>query len=78
MTRTAFRTSLEEIFGVPAGSLRDSDSRETIEAWSSLADVKILASITSELGIEPDAELMEAETTGELMTLLDSRGAFQS
>jgi hypothetical protein len=76
MTRSGFRAALEEILGVPPGSLRDSDSRETIEAWSSLADVKILASITSELGIEPDAEVMDAETAGELLEILESQGAF--
>jgi acyl carrier protein len=78
MTRTGFRSSLEEILGVPAGSLRDSDSRETIEAWSSIADVQILTSITSEFGIEPDAELMEAETAGDLLEILDNRGAFSA
>lgn len=76
MTRSGFRASLEEILGVPSGSLRDSDSRETIEAWSSLADVKILASMTSELGIEPGAEVMEAETVGELLEILQNQDAF--
>jgi acyl carrier protein len=76
MTRAAFKGSLEEILGLRAGSLRDTDSRETIESWSSIADVQILTSITSEFGIEPDAELMEAETAGDLMEILESRGAF--
>ncbi len=76
MTRSGFRTSLEEILGVDAGTLGDSDSRETIESWSSVADVQILSGIESEFGIEPDAELMEAETVGELLGVLESRGAF--
>jgi acyl carrier protein len=76
MTRAAFKGSLEEILGLRAGSLRDTDSRETIESWSSIADVQILTSITSEFGIEPDAELMEAETAGDLMEILENRGAF--
>ena len=55
MTTAAFKTSLEEIPGMPAGSLRDTDSRDSIEAWTSIADVQILTGITSEFGIEPDA-----------------------
>ena len=76
MTRSGYKTWLAEILGVPSASLRDSDSRETIEAWSSLADVQILTGITSEFGIEPDAELIEAETIGNLLDILESRGAF--
>jgi acyl carrier protein len=41
-----------------------------------VADVQILSGIESEFGIEPDAELMEAETVGELLGVLESRGAF--
>ena len=48
MTRSGYKTWLAEILGVPSASLRDSDSRETIEAWSSLADVQILTGITSD------------------------------
>jgi acyl carrier protein len=78
MTRSGFRAALEEILSVPAGSLLDSDSRDTLAEWSSLADVKILATITSEFGIEPDAEMMEAETAGDLIAILEDRGAFSS
>jgi acyl carrier protein len=78
MTRSGFKTSLEEILGVPAGALRDSDSRDTIATWSSVADVQILTSITSEFGLEPDAELLEAETVGDLLGILDSRGIFSA
>jgi acyl carrier protein len=77
MTRSAFQDCIEEILGLPTGTLRDSDSRETIPSWSSLADVQILTSITGEFGIEPDAELMEAETVGDLMEVLEGRGAFR-
>jgi acyl carrier protein len=78
MTRTGFRTCLEEILGVPEGSLRDSDSRETIELWSSVADVQILTTIAGEFGIEPDAELMEAQTAGDLLDIIERRGAFSA
>jgi acyl carrier protein len=78
MTRSGFKTSLEEILGVPAGALQDSDSRDTIATWSSVADVQILTSITSEFGLEPDAELLEAETVGDLLGILESRGIFSA
>lgn len=78
MTRSGFKTSLEEILGVPAGALGDSDSRDTIAAWSSIADVQILTSITSEFGIEPDAELLEAETVGDLLDILEGKGVFSA
>lgn len=77
MTKSGFKTSLEEIFGVRTGTLQDSDSRETIGAWSSVADVQILTNIESEFGIEPDAELIEAETVGDLLGILEDRNAFR-
>jgi acyl carrier protein len=78
MTRSAFKTTLEEILATPRGSLKDSDSRETVATWSSIADVQILTSISSEFGLEPDAQLLEAETVGDLLEILDSRDVFSS
>jgi hypothetical protein len=77
MTRLDFQMAVEEILGLPSGALKDSDSRKTIESWSSLADVQIVAFVSSEGGIEPDAELMEAETFGELVRVLDAKNAFR-
>jgi acyl carrier protein len=74
MTRTAFKALLEELFRVPQGSLKESDSRETLENWSSLVDVEILTIISAELGV--DAELLEYETVGELLDLLAEQQAF--
>jgi acyl carrier protein len=75
MTRAAFRSVLEEILSVDAGSLRDTDSRETVEGWSSLVDVQILAFISSELGLEEEAEMLSFESIGELLDTLEQRGA---
>lgn len=77
MTSAAFRNSLEEIFGSPRGSLKDSDTRDTVEGWTSLADVQVLSVISSELGIEPDADILEAESTGDLIRVLQDKGAFR-
>ena len=76
MTKTSFRAMLEEILRVAPGELSDNDSRESVENWSSLADVEILTVISSELGI--DAELLEYETVGELLTQLDEHQAFSA
>lgn len=78
MTRSGFKAALEEILQAPPGSLRDTDSRATIEAWSSLADVQILTSITSDFGVEPDVELLEAETIGALLDILEARGVLSA
>ena len=77
MTRLSFQTMLEEILDVPSGSLRESDTRDTVAGWTSVADVQILAVASSELGVEADGELVQAETVGELLDVLDGRGAFR-
>jgi acyl carrier protein len=74
MTRSAFKALLEEILRVPPGSLAESDTRETVENWSSLVDVEIMTIIGSELGV--DAELLEYETVGELLDLLEGQQVF--
>jgi len=76
MTRSAFKTALEEILQMPRGTLQESDSRETVASWSSIADVQILTTITSEFGLEPDMALLEAETVGDLLDALDTKNAF--
>ena len=76
MTRSAFKTTLEEILQIPRGSLKESDSRETVANWSSIADVQILTTITSEFGLEPDMALLEAETVGDLLDALETKTAF--
>lgn len=73
MTRSGFKAVLEDILAVPRGSLTDADSRDTVEGWSSIADVQILTSITSEFGLEPEADLLEAETVGDLLDVLELR-----
>ena len=77
MTRLDFQMAVEEILGLSRGALKDSDSRNTIESWSSLADLQIVALDSSESEVEPDAELMEAETFGELLRVLDAKNAFR-
>jgi hypothetical protein len=77
MTRLQFKAAVEDVFGVPAGSLKDSDSRETIETWSSLEDLNLLAMIHTELGWNADAEVIQVETIGELIELLDSKGVLK-
>ena len=76
MTRTSFQQALEEILDVPRLSLKDTDSRDTLPGWTSIADVHILTMIEAEFGLEPDAELLGAETIGGLIGILEDRGAF--
>lgn len=78
MTKAEFRAGVEDILAVPRGSLKDSDSRDTIESWSSVADVQIVTYVSSELGMEPEAELIEAETFGDLVRKLEQMRALVS
>ena len=78
MTVSEFQIAVEEILDVPRGSIKESDSRDSIASWSSLADVKIVALLASESGIELDSELMEAETFGEMLALLKRVGALKA
>jgi len=77
MTRSGFLRAMEEMLGVATRSLREEDSRDSIARWTSLVDVQIFSLITGEFGIEPDSELIEAETVGDLLHILQSRGAFR-
>jgi acyl carrier protein len=77
MTRSSFLHAIEEILGMPARTLREEDNRDTVAQWTSLADVQIFTLITSEYGIEPDSELIAAETVGDLLRALQNQGAFQ-
>jgi acyl carrier protein len=76
MTKAAFRKVLEEILDVVPGSLSDSDTRDTIEGWSSLTDVQILTAISSELGIDAESDEFAFESIGELMRFLEANDAF--
>ena len=69
---------LEEVLSVPPGLLQDSDTRETVEDWSSLVDVQIMTVISSELALDEDPELMSFESVGELLDELEQRNAFTS
>ncbi len=77
MTRPEFVRAMEEIVGVPARSLREQDTRETVAGWTSLADVQIFTLVTSDFGIEPDEDLIAAESVGDLLGVLDVKGAFR-
>ena len=77
MTRTNFLRAFEEILGLERRTLREESSRDTIEEWTSLADMQLFSLIESGLGIEPDDELIAAETVGDLLRVLQNRGAFQ-
>ena len=76
MTKAAFKTLLEEVLTMAPGTLSENDTRKTVESWSSLVDVEILTIVSSEFGI--DAELLEYESIGELLTLLEDQRAFSA
>lgn len=75
MNKPAFKEAVEDILGVSRGSLKDSDSRDTISSWSSLVDVKLVTFISSELNVQVGSEIMEAETFADLVRELEAQGA---
>jgi acyl carrier protein len=77
MTRNDFLRAFEEILGLEPRTLKEESSRDTIEQWTSYADVQIFGLIENEFGIEPDDELMAAETVGDLLRVLQNHGAFR-
>ena len=76
MTRLEFQSAAEDLFKIPRGSLKPSDRRDTIKGWESFVDVDLLTLIEKEFGIEAESEIMEQETFGDLVHLLESKGAF--
>lgn len=76
MTKAGFQRAMEEILGLENRTLRAEDTRDTLAQWNSLADVQLFSLITSQFGIEPDGEVLEAESVGDLMAVLQGRGAF--
>ena len=78
MTKTGFQNAVEDILGLSPGTLKDDDGRDSISTWTSLADVQLFTVISTEFGIEPDSELVEADRFGDLMRILEARGVFQA
>ena len=76
MTRIEFQHAVEDILKVPRGSLKETDSRDTIETWSSFSDVEIVEFIERTFGVAPEAELMEAETFGDILKNLEHKRVF--
>jgi hypothetical protein len=76
MTKAGFRGAVEEIFGLSPGTLKDDDSRGSVESWTSLADAQLFTIIFSEFDIEPDDQLVEADRIGDILGILEAKGAF--
>jgi hypothetical protein len=76
MTRNGFRELIADFLGVSASELPDTTEKESVESWSSLVDVQIATVIQTELGAEPTAEMLEADTVGNLLNLLESAKLF--
>jgi acyl carrier protein len=76
MTRLEFQNAAEDMFKIPRGSLKPTDSRDTIEGWQSFVDVDLLSLIENQFGIQAESEIVEQETFGDLVQFLESKGAF--
>lgn len=65
------RRLLAEVLGVDAGALDETASAETLEAWDSLAHMRLVLRLEEELGRQLTAdEILEATSLPEVAVLL--------
>jgi len=69
-----FLGALEDVFGWQL-ELGDDDGPATVEAWDSLAQIRLVHELETRFGIRlPDAALLEEQSVGSLKALvLDAR-----
>jgi acyl carrier protein len=70
---SAFRAVFEDVigWGIDFG---DGDSPRTIEAWDSLAQIRLVHGLESRFGVRlPDSALLEEQTMGSLRALVVER-----
>lgn len=59
---------IEEVLGVPAGTITEKSRAEDIEAWDSLAQVMIIGELEEKFGVSiPLDEAAEIESVAELL-----------
>lgn len=78
MTKSAFVAILEELMSLPLGALKESDTRATVSGWSSLVDVQIVSLVSEQFGFEMDEELLEYDSIGCLLAILENKQAFRT
>lgn len=70
---SAFRAVFEDVIGWGT-DLRDDDSPSTVEAWDSLAQIRLVHGLESRFDIRlPDSALLEEQTVGSLRALVSAR-----
>jgi hypothetical protein len=52
-------------------------NRDNIDVWTLMSDGQIFSLIESEFAIEPNEDLIGAETVADLLRVLQDRGAFR-
>lgn len=63
MTRAEFLESLDELFELPAGTLRGSENLEDIEQWNSMAMIEFIALVDSNGGGKLSPRQIAGSTT---------------
>jgi len=76
MTRDKFLLEMDEILGLPAGTLRGHEKLEELEAWDSTALINliILAESNNNVSITPD-QVVSCFTVGDLLRLAQVEGS---
>jgi len=75
MTRDKFLLEMDEILGLPAGTLRGHEKLEELETWDSTALINLilLAETNNNVRISPD-QVVSCSTVADLMRLAQVEG----
>ena len=78
MTTQEFLNLLDEALGLPAGSVGLDGTPETVDAWDSVGQLSILATIEQQVGVATNApDLVNATSVADLATALRARGVLE-
>ncbi len=76
MTRDKFLLEMDEILGLPAGTLRGDENLEDLETWdsTSLINLIVLAETNNNVRISPD-QVVTCSTVADLLRLAQVEGS---
>lgn len=70
------RRVISDVLGVPAASLTESSSPESIESWDSVQHLSIVLALESSLGVQfAPEEIEKMRTVGEIEAMVERKRA---
>jgi len=75
MTHNEFLLEMDDILGLPAGTLRGNEKLEELENWDSTSLITFIALADSHRGVSVSpAQIVNCSTVGDLLRLAQSEG----